>query len=522
MSAPVSAANDAGGGAGPTHDPVEAASSLSRSRLWRLQRAYFQAAGVDAWRNGTVPQYVTSNPVLAHAYAAVVTGWLRDGARTRHDPAEPFVVLEIGSGSGQFGFNLLRALAALRALSPHPLPKLLYVMSDITRQNLEFWSRHPSFAPFIADGTLDFALFDVERDCSLVLERSGRRIAAGDLRNPLLVIANYVFDSIPQDAFAVLDGELFERRMALFSSAPVDPNDPDALEHLTFALSDHPAANPPYPEPEFCALLAECCRSCQEGSLLFPIAALRAFKRLSALSGGRTSLLTADRGGLHQPPGLTDGSELLLHGSISLPVNYHAIALAVQRNGGTVFAPDHGHHDISVLACVPGPAAEFGETRLAFAQSIANGGPDEFCTLRRGIAAHYGDLGLSHLLALLRISRYDPKILRDCLPALGSLIAQADQDHRHALRETVRRCCHNYFRIGVDRGWAIPVSSLLAALGAPAEALEVLEQERSAGEPDARLHWSIGMCQAALGRSVEAAEHFTMALRLDPGLPQFA
>ena len=42
---------------------------LSRSLLWQLQRRYFAQAGLDAWRSGTVPHYVTSNPFIARAYA---------------------------------------------------------------------------------------------------------------------------------------------------------------------------------------------------------------------------------------------------------------------------------------------------------------------------------------------------------------------------------------------------------------------------------------------------------------------
>ena len=56
---------------------------FSHSLLWELQREYFQAAGVTAWSTHTVPLYVTNNPALARAYAAVVAAWLEDAARRR-------------------------------------------------------------------------------------------------------------------------------------------------------------------------------------------------------------------------------------------------------------------------------------------------------------------------------------------------------------------------------------------------------------------------------------------------------
>ena len=56
---------------------VDPAQPLSRSFLWRLQRNFFDRAGVEAWTAGIVPHYITSNPWIADAYAQVVLGWLR-------------------------------------------------------------------------------------------------------------------------------------------------------------------------------------------------------------------------------------------------------------------------------------------------------------------------------------------------------------------------------------------------------------------------------------------------------------
>jgi len=36
---------------------------FSQSRIWQLQRDYFSGAGIDAWRSGQVPHYVTGDPV---------------------------------------------------------------------------------------------------------------------------------------------------------------------------------------------------------------------------------------------------------------------------------------------------------------------------------------------------------------------------------------------------------------------------------------------------------------------------
>jgi len=42
---------------------LDANKRLSRSVLWRLQRQYFDQQGVQSWTEGTVPHYITSNPI---------------------------------------------------------------------------------------------------------------------------------------------------------------------------------------------------------------------------------------------------------------------------------------------------------------------------------------------------------------------------------------------------------------------------------------------------------------------------
>ena len=40
---------------------------LSESPIWAANRRYYDRTGIDAWRTGTVPHYVTNNVPLATA-----------------------------------------------------------------------------------------------------------------------------------------------------------------------------------------------------------------------------------------------------------------------------------------------------------------------------------------------------------------------------------------------------------------------------------------------------------------------
>lgn len=130
-----------------------------------------------------------------------------------------------------------------------------YVITDFSHANFGFWMNHPRLQELFALGIVDFAVFDAEagsgeiggeerpgktkggesdaagdsgdgggdaRDAAvgndsgdggggpgvglwgsgcLRLELSGEELRPGDLDNPVIVVANYVFDSLKQDAF---------------------------------------------------------------------------------------------------------------------------------------------------------------------------------------------------------------------------------------------------------------------------------------------------------------------------------
>ena len=89
---------------------------LSESPIWEVQRAYFEIQGPRAWATGTVPHYVTCNPVMARAYAKVIVGFAADCARarggTQASGPRTLYIVELGAGSGRLGWNLVRALRA--------------------------------------------------------------------------------------------------------------------------------------------------------------------------------------------------------------------------------------------------------------------------------------------------------------------------------------------------------------------------------------------------------------------------
>jgi hypothetical protein len=163
---------------------------FSRSRLWELQRQYFLTRSIRAWQQEEVPQYVTTNPTVANAYAEIVLAFLRDEDQLAPATAggnEPLYLCELGAGSGRFAFHFLSRLSALCRDHAVPLARFRYILTDLVESNLAFYRQHPHFVPFIESGILDTALFDVVSSESLTLQGAGTTIGSQTLSKPLVI-----------------------------------------------------------------------------------------------------------------------------------------------------------------------------------------------------------------------------------------------------------------------------------------------------------------------------------------------
>jgi hypothetical protein len=500
--------------------PLETPCRLSRSVLWRLQRRFFERRGMAAWSEGQVPHHATSNPYLARAYGRVVLGFLRDW-HTRLDPSQPVYIVELGAGSGRLAFHFLRALDRLLAGSPCRDVAVRYVMTDFAEANLAAWRAHPSLAPWLDAGRLDLARFDVACDEHLVLERSEQILARGALKNPVIAIANYVFDSLPVDGFSVAEGRLHEWLVRLCSTEPDhDLDDPEILLRATLAC-DHRRLDEDgdyYGDPALDQVLAEYRARLSDTAVTLPSGALACVARLSRLAGGRLLLLATDKGDPREAAlhGQT-GPNLTLHGSFSIAVNFHAIARSVELGGGTALVSAERPHSIATCGFVLGaPPGGCPETRQAFAEAIEAQSPDDWFSLTRSVERAYDVLTLDQWIAYLRFADGDPKILGEALPHLLPLAADATSAERADLVRALTRAWDGYLAIGeaLDLGFA---------LGTLAVALEAWPQAIGFFEGSLRWHGrtpvalvEIARCHHRMGDAAAARGYLDQALAIDP------
>ncbi len=518
-------------GTGSVGEPL---GPLSASLLWQAQGAYFERAGVTPWASGELPHAASTGPVLAAAYAQIVEGFLDDCAAGRFGPvdlAEPVHLVELGAGPGRLAFHFLRSLDT----SASPL-RLVYVLTDLAQANLEFWRGHERLQPFFDDGRLELARFDATGDATLTLERSGRVLAPGTLANPMVAVANYLFDVIPQDLFVVEEGRLREELVAVVGDqGPDDQAAPDFFQRVRLTTGPGPVGPDRYDHPDLNRLLAW--RAAQEEGpgpdrFLFPAPALRCLGHLAELAAGRLLLLTAERPDsvADIPPDADAGDRpegvrprslfaMAVHGSsFSCPVDLTVLDRFVEDRAGTMLLPAASPAGLLVAGFLTGDTGGAPATRHRFALAVDEGGPEDVhLTLRATLDRGTEGIPLALLLAMLRTGGYDPYLMSQLRPGLEQALPDATPAGAEEAVRAFRRVLDADFPLHRSTDVAFWIAMLLAPAGYHVGALEFLAESRDRRGPNPRTAYNTGLCLAYLGRTEEAMAALEEAVALDPG-----
>lgn len=289
---------------------------LSESILWDLQKKAYTQFGIESWTRRGVPFHVTNNSLIAKQYAQVALPLFKQGAVT---------FLELGAGCGKFAYLFLSELLRLDV----PESSIRYLLTDFSGKNISFCSQHPLMRPWIEKGVLHPLVYDPLTSQPLEFI-------------PNFVIANYFFDTIPQDIFRWEQGKLFEGLVSVCTDELDGLEEPHQIPKLSLEYSYRPIERLPYfDSPELEAILNEYRQKQFRGIFLFPSSGLKALQNLCSLCAPSFSLLTADRGVYREVEVATEEPPLFnLHGTFSFPVNFHALAQFFIRRGGEAYFPN--------------------------------------------------------------------------------------------------------------------------------------------------------------------------------------
>lgn len=452
---------------------------FAESRIWQMQENYYRTAGIDAWGKDQVPFYVTSNPVIAKAYAEIVFAFLKD-RRRQTDLNEKIYLLELGAGHGRFCYYFLKHFEKLVSSYHLQLPDLCYVITDRVSSNLSFCRAHPRLQPFISKGWIDFAHVDLTDIGGIHLEVSGEDLTPGSLQQPMLVIGNYIFDSIPHDLFYITSKVVREVKLGLLLDEKYkSASEKEILENLRLNYEIQTETSKPYQQDFLNKIVDRYSKMLTDKYLHFPDTALRALHHLKSFSAEGLMLLVGDKGYYHaEELNLQEAPHLVTHGGcFSLSVNFHAFKEYCVNEGGLAFFPGSLAQSVYVgcLLLVPRPAA-YSETIQSYKQVFNDFNPDDYFLIRCLALNSLPIMGLQESLANIRMSNYDPQVFIELLPRIQELLPLGISNlQRWNLFQTAIKVWEMYYPLGVQQNFPFMLGELFYRLAYFKEAITFLE-----------------------------------------------
>ncbi len=497
---------------------------FGESPLWTMQREYFEEKGIDAWREREVPHYVTSHVLMVEAYVDIVFNYWCDGlSGGTIDPKQPLYLLELGAGCGRFAYLFLEKMCATLARYGGCDLSFCYLISDVSENTREFLTNHPYLQPYLNSGKAAIIPFDAEVDSAIHLP--DRDIPLRKLQNPLVVVANYVFDGLIQDMFSIHYGSVGEGWVNL---VPVSPGE-DAKD-----LTDQPIKNRgsfgnwtldyewrnsvQIETHEWEGLLALYQKRLDSIPVLMPAGALHCLDRLEVLSNGEMLLLSADKGYFQEselrkqaPP------QLSCHGSFSLPVNFHAITAHLESKGAWVFNQKYREEGLVYHAALFSESREtYGATMGTIVQRYEGFSPDDFFTIKQHLNTAADQLTSIQMMAYLRLSGYDARVLALFLPQLLTLQINFSPRELNDWRKALEQTWQHYFPLGEGDDFCFQVGLLAYDLEHWGLAKAIFQMCLYFYGEQAPIWHNYGLCEFESGNWEEAHSAFERALVCQP------
>lgn len=493
---------------------------FSEAPIWQAQRDYYEAKGMKAWNNDQVPQYITSNPMIAGAYAEMIFGFLQDRMNKGHG-SESVYIVELGAGAGRFAFHLLHELCQLIDFAGISLPSFRYIMTDLVIDNVMAWKEHPAFQKFIIKGVLDFAQFDAVHDSTLNLIVAGTTISEGALKQPLILIANYFFDSIPQELIYIGDGKVYETDVYVKQSQDHDSlQSAEWLDHIELRYEHRRALEyeqETYPYRNVISLYEE---QLEDSHILFPAAGIACLERLNQLSQSGFLLITADKGDhLLDSWKFAEPPELILHGSFSLTANYHAMNYFYEQKGAAVLFPPHHYKNINV-GCIlhMNQPMTYANLRLAYRRSIERFGPDDFFSMKWWVDLQLESMELPQILSFWRLGGYDAEFFIQSTKRISNLLPESNDEEKQDLLRGILLMWSSYYVMEQRYDLALDAGLILFEMDMYEHSKYFLEisVEEEQDEVVSTVFYCLAICCYELDLVEDAKRYLQKLLELEP------
>lgn len=492
---------------------------LSASLLWKYQREYFTKKGINAWANGEVPFYVTSNVLIAYCYAQFALRFIQDNLKNNTiNPEKPIYFTELGSGSGKISFLFLQKLTEFLKTYHLDHLKICYVITDFTENNLAFWESHPNFKEYLAQGILDFAIFQIGTKNDLHLVHHNITLGENSCENPIIAIGNYIFDTVEHDSFRIQNNTLEEG--VVTTKTPEDNIQGDGIGSLDRLMTDfyyRKIELPYYNNSAMDDILQYYATTIQNGSFLAPIGAVKCIDNLRRLCNNRLLLISGDKGYSSLESLKNLGTpHIAFHGSFSMMVNFDFIGrYFVNIGGDALVAEDHDGMKISMF-CLGQKFSDLIETSWANEQFNTHLSTKEFLEIKNFLIRDIFDLTLEQIIALLKFSYWDSDIFYSVSPQLIRLVGQASPELLTILRQGLKEIERVYYYIRNVKNIPLELAHVYMQMRDYDDAIYHYQKTIEWFSESSSIYFDMALCHYFNNNSVKALEYFQKVLALNP------
>jgi tetratricopeptide (TPR) repeat protein len=279
-------------------------------------------------------------------------------------------------------------------------------------------------------------------------------------------------------------------------------------------------------------------------SILVPIGAMRALRRLGRFSKGKALVISGDKGNNNpeQFTGLMD-PHIAVHGSFSLMVNYHAIGAFFTLKGGFAL---HNMQEEASLKCssfvldentyASGDSSREGDSAWlgdalndadeqrasqyphlsqAFKDGVEQFGPNDFFVLQKCLKEECANPALRSVVALLKLSDWDPDVFFKFRDVILNQAPTCGKKLHNDLTRGIPRVWTNYYLMDLDKDIAFEIGRFYYGIRDYKNALwYYMESTRTVGEHHVTYH-NQGLCHYSRANYETALENFRKALAMN-------
>lgn len=481
---------------------------LGESVLWKRVGEFYQDKGISAW-NGNVPYQVTSNPRIAVSYVETILAFLEDWVEQNGPFTQPCRIIEVGAGHGNFSLMMLRVLAHKQAHFQALGISVQYIITDLAASNVEEWKRNAFLKDWLHSGHLQVTVFDGMTQSELFID--SKPVEFGDA--PSVFIANYLFDSLPHEAFLLKDNTL-QRAKTLLTTHPDKTDDPQkwmlSLDFEPCSWDDLAVST--------AGLLREYEKIEVEGCILLPVGAISCIENLRYMSQDRFLLLCSDKG-LSSQNSIKNRTpaEITAFVNASMIVNLHALMLYFQHEGGCAWMQTTQQEFLASAAYGMGVnPLHTHRTNRAFSQQLDKNSPGDLYSLSTQLINHRFTLSLGNMISLLKLMEWDPAVFENLHDAIFNYLPSAQPTEISDLVNALPLIAAYRYAIPGSGDTLFRIAHLLQTLQQWQAAIDIYQSRIEEQGETAEVLYNLGLCYNAMEKTDLAITSFERAVQLNP------